>query len=99
MGFIRPSGRLLPYCSLRVFSCGWNVGPAFEDWKNPTAKNMKVVLRNTGEGKKIFEENLKWIMEHNAKDGLQHELGLGPFADLTSEEFLRSKPTVKSGRR
>ena len=69
------------------FGCGWSVGRSFRGLEKSYSKEYEVGSENIGDGKKYLEENLKWIVEYNAKDGLQHELGLGPFADMTSEEF------------
>ena len=100
MGFIRSNWKFDALLLLAILSVAAGaLDEAFEDWKKSYGKEYEVGSEEHGRRQKIFEENLKWIMEYNAKDGLQHELGLGPFADMTSEEFLRSKPTVKSGRK
>ena len=99
MGFIRSNWKFDALLPLHFSLAAGTLDQAFEDWKKSYGKKYEGGSEEHRRKQKIFEENLKWIMEYNAKDGLQHELGLGPFADLTSEEFLRSKPTVKSGRK
>ena len=97
MGFIRPSWALAALLLLASFSLAAGaLDQAFEDWKKSYGKEYEGGSEEHRRRQKIFEENLKWIMEYNAKDGLQHELGLGPFADLTSEEFLRSVESLLS---
>ena len=100
MGFLRSNWA----CAALLLVAGFSVvagaiDEAFEDWKKSYGKEYNGGAEEQRRRQKIFQENLKWINEYNAKGGLQHELGLGPFADLTSEEFLRSKPKIKSGRK
>ncbi|PNX95886.1 cysteine proteinase [Trifolium pratense] len=45
--------------------------------------------------KKIFEENLKYIENFNNAGNKSYKLGLNPYSDLTSEEFIASHTGLK----
>jgi|EP00945_MAST-04E_sp_MAST-4E-sp1_P005501 C1A family cysteine protease len=91
---------LLGVSFARIGTAAANLGLAetFGEWKILHGKTYGEHSEEHFRRLKVFESNSEWINEYNSK-GLNHKLGLGPFADLTSEEFLRSKPRIRSRRR
>jgi cathepsin L len=45
--------------------------------------------------KKIFQENLEYIENFNNAGNKSYKLGLNPYSDLTSEEFIASHTGLK----
>lgn len=60
----------------------------YEEW---LVKHRKSYNNNNGVDHdkrfEIFKDNLRFIEEHNAKNGTSYKLGLNRFADLTNEEY------------
>eukprot|EP00239_Pterosperma_sp_CCMP1384_P001434 CAMPEP_0197849900 /NCGR_PEP_ID=MMETSP1438-20131217/13613_1 /TAXON_ID=1461541 /ORGANISM="Pterosperma sp., Strain CCMP1384" /LENGTH=365 /DNA_ID=CAMNT_0043462795 /DNA_START=60 /DNA_END=1157 /DNA_ORIENTATION=+ len=58
----------------------------FKDWMQEFDK----VYENAEESEKrftVFKDNMKFVMEHNAQDGLTYTVGLNNLADLSSAEY------------
>ena len=70
-----------------------------EAFKNYVIKNRKKYTLNSDEGRHKFDSfknNLKLIEEYNSRKKHKFTLGIGPFADLTNEEFIE-KMLMKPG--
>ncbi|GJV52401.1 guanine nucleotide-binding protein-like NSN1 [Tanacetum coccineum] len=64
----------------------------FERFGHPRAKRNQ---RGEKERRfQIFNDNLKFINEHNASGNLPYKVGLNRFADLTNEEFRSWKDAI-----
>ena len=66
---------------------------------NEIIKNRKKYTLNSDEGRHKFDSfknNLKFIEEYNSRKKHKFTLGIGPFADLTNEEFIE-KMLMKPG--
>jgi len=64
--------------------------PTFESWKLLYNRTYRDEKEETAR-RQIYEDNRKFVLEESSL-----QLELGPFADLTHEEFLRTETTDKS---
>ena len=82
---------LLLACLLVMQSNGKGLKERFQTWKLEQGKQYGSDEEHARRFR-IFQENVRWIEEYNAAGGTRHHtVGLGPFSDMTSQEFQARK--------
>ena len=83
--------RLLLICLLVMQSNGKGLKERFQAWKIEQGKQYGSDEEHARRFR-IFQENVRWIEEYNTVSGTRrHTVGLGPFSDMTSQEFQAEK--------
>ncbi|PNX71397.1 cysteine proteinase, partial [Trifolium pratense] len=98
---------LIALCIMILWTCAYtamsrtlsepSIVEAHQQWKMKYGRTYT----NSSEMDKryqIFKENLKYIVNFNNAGNKSYKLGLNPYSDLTSEEFIATHTGLKVPR-
>ncbi|XP_050224496.1 ervatamin-B-like [Mercurialis annua] len=80
----------LLWCNLTSAYSSRSISKLFETWTKQNAKTYASEEEKLHR-LKVFEDNFKFVTDHNSQPNTSYTLALNAFADLSSEEFAASR--------